>query len=313
MSTSAAIIGSGAIGTDLMLKAVQLSKELKVTVVAGTGADLDGLARARQLGITTTHEGADGLAALAEFEDVQIVFDTTTAAEHWHNAEVARQYGKRMIDLTSAGTGRQVVPAVNLERHLQADTVTMVNFGVQATVPIVSAVTSVVPVAYAEVVSSIAARSAGPAARAGIDEFIQATATAVEVLGGAGRGKAIAVLNPAEPPVTMRNTVFCLIGHGTDAAGSEERIQAAVSDVATRVTQYVPGYRLKQDVQFEQVTEPWVPALGRPFSGTKATVFLEVSGAGHHLPQYAGNLDIMTSAALRTAERLADPGAKERA
>jgi acetaldehyde dehydrogenase len=312
MSTPVAIIGSGDIATDLMIKTVR-SEDLRVVALAGTGADPHGLARARQLGIVTTSNGVDGLAALAEFADVRIVFDTTSAAEHRHNAEVVRRHGKRMIDLTSAGTGRQVVPAVNLERNLDADIVTMVNFGVQATVPIVSAVTSVVPVAYAEVVSSIASRSAGPDDRGGIDEFIRATATAVEVLGGAWRGKAIAVLNPAEPPVTMRDTVFCLIAHGADAAAPEERIRAAIKDAAARVAEYVPGYRLKQDVQFEQVTEPWVPALGGPFTGTKVAVYLEVPGGGHHLPEYAGNLDIMTSAALRTAERFAGLDAKESA
>ena len=194
-----------------------------------------------------------------------------------------------------------------------AGIVTMVNFGVQATVPIVASVTSVVPVAYAEVVSSIASCSAGPDTKAGLDEFIRVTASAVEVLGGAERGEAIAVLNPAEPPVTMRDTVFCLIEHGPDDAVPEDRIRAAVKNAAARVTEYVPGYRLKQDVQFEQVTEPWVPALGGPFTGTKAAVYLEVSGGGHHLPEYAGNLDIMTSAALRTAERLAGLDAKESA
>jgi acetaldehyde dehydrogenase len=311
MSIPVAIIGSGNIGTDLMFKVIRLSKRLKVVALAGIDPDSDGLARARKLGVATTAKGVDGLAALPGFADVRIVFDATSAAAHRHNDEVVRQHGKQMIDLTPAAIGPYVVPTVNLEQHLGAANVNMVTCGGQATTPIVSAVASVAPVAYAEIVASIASRSAGPGTRANIDEFTQTTARALEVVGGAKRGKAIIVLNPAEPPVIMRDTVFCLIEHGADGAPPEERIRAAVMEMAARVAEYVPGYRLKQDVQFERVAEPWMPVLGRPFAGTKVAVFLEVSGAGHYLPEYAGNLDIMTSAALRIAERLAELRAKE--
>jgi acetaldehyde dehydrogenase len=187
----------------------------------------------------------------------------------------------------------------------------MVTCGGQATTPIVAAVSAVEPVAYAEIVASIASRSAGPGTRANIDEFTQTTARALEMVGGAERGKAIIVLNPAEPPLRMRDTVFCVIVHPLDGGVDEARIAESVGKMVDRVQQYVPGYRLKQDVQFDPVSYPWVPPLGRRFTGTKVSVFLEVTGAGHYLPEYAGNLDIMTSAALRTGERLLDIREKE--
>lgn len=308
MSVPVAIIGSGNIGTDLMFKVKRLSEELEVAVMVGIDASSDGLARARRMGIATTDKGVDGLLSMPEFADIQVVFDATSAAAHRYNYDVVRAHGKRMIDLTPAAVGPYVVPPVNLDRHLDADNVNMVTCGGQATVPIVSAVASVATVAYAEIVASIASRSAGPGTRANIDEFTQTTARALEQVGGAGRGKAIIVLNPAEPPMTMRDTVFCLVEDEGQSGVDEAAVTASVHRMVEQVQHYVPGYQLKQDVQFERVAKSQVPALGRAFQGTKISVFLEVNGAGHYLPEYAGNLDIMTSAALRTAERLVKSG-----
>jgi acetaldehyde dehydrogenase len=302
MTTPVAIIGSGNIGTDLMFKIKRLSTTLRVAAMAGIDADSDGLARARRMGIATTHEGVDGLVALPEFADVALVFDATSAAAHRRNYERVRPYGKTMVDLTPAAIGPYVVPTVNLDEHLAADNINMVTCGGQATVPIVAAVSRVTPVAYGEIVASIASRGAGPGTRANIDEFTETTATAIERVGGAERGKAVIVLNPAEPPLVMRDTVFCLVG----PLGPAERdaVETSVAAMVAEVRDFVPGFRLKQAVQFDDVEHDFVPALGRPFSGTTVAVYLEVTGAGHYLPAYAGNLDIMTSAALRTAERL---------
>ncbi|MER7273292.1 acetaldehyde dehydrogenase (acetylating) [Dactylosporangium sp. NPDC000244] len=309
MTTPVAIIGSGNIGTDLMFKIKRLSTTLRVAAMVGIDAGSDGLARARRMGIGTTHEGVDGLVALPEFADVAIVFDATSAAAHRRNHERVRPFGKTMIDLTPAAVGPYVVPPVNLGEHLSADNINMVTCGGQATVPIVAAVSAVTPVAYGEIVASIASRSAGPGTRANIDEFTETTAAAIERVGGAERGKAVIVLNPAEPPPVMRDTVYCLVGR----LGPAERaaVDASVAAMVAEVRTYVPGYRLKQAVQYDDVTHGFVPALGRPFTGTQVSVFLEVTGAGHYLPAYAGNLDIMTSAAMRTAERLVARRAKE--
>ncbi|MFB7288896.1 acetaldehyde dehydrogenase (acetylating) [Actinacidiphila glaucinigra] len=301
MRVPVAIIGSGNIGTDLMFKVKRLSDALEVAALVGIDPHSDGLARAKRLGITTTADGVQGLVALPEFSDVRLVFDATSATAHHRNDEVLREHGRTVVDLTPAAIGPYVVPPVNLDEHLDAPNVNMVTCGGQATTPIVAAVSAVAPVAYAEIVASIASRSAGPGTRANIDEFTQTTARALEVVGGAERGKAVIILNPAEPPVKMRDTVFCLI---EQTAVDEAALSASVENMVTRVQTYVPGYRLKQDVQFDRVSHPFVPGLGRAFTGTKVSVFLEVTGAGHYLPDYAGNLDIMTSAALRTAERL---------
>ncbi|MEV0183203.1 acetaldehyde dehydrogenase (acetylating) [Streptomyces sp. NPDC050625] len=303
MSIPVAIIGSGNIGTDLMFKVKRLSSELEVAAMVGIDPESDGLARARRMGVATTHEGVKGLLAMPEFADVQLVFDATSANAHLQNHEAVSAHGKQMVDLTPAAIGPYVVPTVNLEEHLDAPNVNMVTCGGQATTPIVAAVSAAAPVAYAEIVASIAAQSAGPGTRANIDEFTATTARALETVGGAGHGKAIIVLNPAEPPLTMRDTVFCLVEQSGEEL-DEAAVQTSVATMVARVQEYVPGYRLKQEVQFDRVEEPWLPALGRPFRGIKVSVFLEVSGAGHYLPEYAGNLDIMTSAALRTAERL---------
>ncbi|MCD5344823.1 acetaldehyde dehydrogenase (acetylating) [Agromyces sp. S2-1-8] len=304
MTTGVAIIGSGNIGTDLLIKVKRLSSTLRVVAMAGIDPDSDGLARARRLGVATTHEGVDGLVAMPEFEDVELVFDATSAGAHARNDALVRDAGRVMVDLTPAAIGPYVVPVVNLGEHLGATNVNMVTCGGQATVPMVAAVSRVAPVAYAEIVASISSRSAGPGTRANIDEFTQTTARALEVIGGAERGKAIIVLNPAEPPLIMRDTVYCLVEHDDGAPLDEAAVRASVDAMVADVQGYVGGYRLKQRVQFDPVDEPCVPALDRPFRGTRVTLLLEVAGAGHYLPEYAGNLDIMTSAALRTAERL---------
>ncbi|MFE0678975.1 acetaldehyde dehydrogenase (acetylating) [Streptomyces sp. NPDC058867] len=302
--TKVAVIGSGNIGTDLMIKVLRLSESLEMAAMVGIDPDSDGLARARRLGVPTTHEGVEGLVRMDGFDAIDIIFDATSAKAHLANAAVLEPYGKRLIDLTPAAIGPFVVPPVNLEDNLGSGNVNMVTCGGQATIPMVHAVARVTPVPYAEIVASIASKSAGPGTRANIDEFTETTSAAIERVGGADRGKAIIVLNPAEPPLIMRDTVFCLIG---DA--DHDVIRASVADMAAEVAKYVPGYRLKQDVQFTPVPadEPvhtLLPA-DSPAVTTKVSVFLEVEGAAHYLPAYAGNLDIMTSAALRTAEHIA--------
>jgi len=302
-----AIIGSGNIGTDLMIKVLRLSEHLDVAAMAGIDPGSDGLARARRLKVATTHEGLDGLVRLDEFADVRYVFDATSAGAHRHHDEVLRALGRTVIDLTPAALGPYVVPPVNLGEHLDAPNVNMVTCGGQATIPIVAAVAAVTPVHYGEIIASISSRSAGPGTRANIDEFTETTASAIEQVGGATRGKAIIVLNPAEPPLIMRDTVHCLVSD-MDAVDTEA-VTASIEEMVGRVQAYVPGYRLKQKVQFETVTtdDPLHRLVPReaPSDAVKVSVFLEVEGAAHYLPAYAGNLDIMTSAALRTAERMA--------
>ncbi|WP_399897735.1 acetaldehyde dehydrogenase (acetylating) [Streptomyces sp. BBFR51] len=299
-----AVIGSGHIGTDLMIKVMRLSKTLRMGAMAGIDPASDGLARAGRLKVATTAGGIDGLVEMDEFAGIKVIFDATSAKAHVRNAEIARHHGKLMIDLTPAALGPFVVPPVNLEEHLDAPNVNMVTCGGQATIPVVAAVSRIAPVAYGEIVASIASRSAGPGTRANIDEFTETTGEAIRVVGGAAVGKAIIVLNPAEPPLVMRDTVYCLVEGAVDA-GTRERIAGSVREMAADVREYVPGYRLKQDVQFDPVEDVMVPALGRRITGVRVSVFLEVLGAGHYLPDYAGNLDIMTSAAVRTAERIA--------
>lgn len=298
-----AIIGSGNIGTDLLIKSMRSSDTIDVIAMCGIDPESDGLARAKRLGVATTAEGIDGLVALTEFSDVELVFDATSAGAHMHHDEVLQAHGKRVLDLTPAAIGPYVVPTVNMHEHLSAPNVNMVTCGGQATVPIVAAVAQVAPVEYGEIVSSVSSRSAGPGTRANIDEFTETTAKAIEVVGGASLGKAIIVLNPAEPPLIMRNTVFCLT-----ETGEPEDFRRSIAEMVEKVQQYVPGYRLKQEVQVDRISdaEPIrIPQLDRKFTGWKISVFLEVEGAGHYLPPYAGNLDIMTSAALKTAEQIA--------
>ncbi|MFH8436729.1 acetaldehyde dehydrogenase (acetylating) [Streptomyces sp. NPDC018007] len=274
-----------------------------VTAAAMIGIDpeSDGLARARRLGVPTSSDGVAGLIAMDGFDGIDVVFDATSAAAHHRNAAALAPYGKTLIDLTPAATGPYVVPSVNLDEHLDAPDLNMVTCGGQATVPVVAAVAAVAPVHYAEIVASIASRSAGPGTRANIDEFTETTSRALERVGGAARGKAIIVLNPAEPALLMRDTVHCLV----DEADTD-RIAASVRAKAAEVAAYVPGYRLKQEPQFRTLTAD--DPLVRLGGGARllVSVYLEVEGAAHYLPAYAGNLDIMTAAALRTAERLAE-------
>jgi acetaldehyde dehydrogenase len=301
--SNVAIIGSGNIGTDLLVKVKRNAKQLGVSALVGIDPDSDGLAFARRHGVATTHQGIDGLLDMPEFADVRIVFDATSAKAHKRHDEMLRQYGKQVIDLTPASIGPFVVPVVNLTDHIAAPNLSMVSCGGQATIPIVAAVSRVTPVHYAEIVASIASKSAGPGTRANIDEFTQTTARAIESVGGAALGKAIIVLNPAEPPLIMRDTVYCLSSDADDAA-----IAQSIEQMVAQVQTYVPGYRLKQAVQFDKVGAGGrkVNLPGRKnFQGLMTTVFLEVEGAAHYLPSYAGNLDIMTSAALATGERLA--------
>lgn len=297
-----AIIGTGNIGTDLMIKITRLSKTLEVAAFVEIDPQSDGIGRAKRLGIPVTSRGVDGLLEMPQFGDIEFVFDATSAAAHARHNEVLRAYGKRIIDLTPAAIGPFVVPSVNLDANLAAPNINMVTCGGQATIPIVAAVNRVARVRYAEIVVSIASKSAGPGTRANIDEFTETTAHAIEAIGGAERGKAIVVLNPAEPPLMMRDTVYCLCD---DA--DEDEIGRSIEKTVADVSAYVPGYRLKQAVQFERFggNRPlYIPDLDKEFTGLKVTAFLEVEGAAHYLPAYAGNLDIMTSAALQTAERI---------
>lgn len=304
--TKVAIIGSGNIGTDLMIKVMRLSKVLEMGAFVGIDPESDGLKRAARMGVPVTAGGIEGLVAMPGFADIEIVFDATSAGAHKRHDEVLRAHGKRVIDLTPAAIGPYTVPPVNMEAHLDAPNVNMVTCGGQATIPIVAAVNRISPVHYGEIVASIASKSAGPGTRANIDEFTETTSKAIEVVGGARRGKAIIVLNPAEPPLIMRDTVYCLCDMADEAA-IEDSVKKMVAEVQT----YVPGYRLKQAIQFERVghnSRLYIPEMDETFVGLKVSVFLEVEGAAHYLPAYAGNLDIMTSAALKTAERMVERG-----
>ena len=306
MKTKVAIIGSGNIGTDLLIKIMRLSDTLEMGAFVGIDSASDGLQRAARMGVATTAEGIDGLLAMPEFGDIDIVFDATSATAHARHSTALLAAGKRVVDLTPAAIGPYVIPPVNGEAHLDAPNVNMVTCGGQATIPIVAAVNRVARVRYGEIVASIASKSAGPGTRANIDEFTETTSRAIVEVGGAERGKAIIVLNPAEPPLIMRDTVYCLSDEG-----DRDAIVASVEAMVAEVQTYVPGYRLKQAVQVEHIgsNQPLrMPELDEPLTGLKVTAFLEVEGAAHYLPAYAGNLDIMTSAALRTAERIARRG-----
>ena len=296
-----AIIGSGNIGTDLMIKVLRHGKNIAMGAMVGIDPLSEGLARADRLGVPTTAKGIDGLVAMPEFKDIRIVFDATSAKAHLGHNEILKKHGIRVIDLTPAAIGPYVVPSVNLDEHGDLQNLNMVTCGGQATIPMVAAVSSVAKVHYAEIVASISSKSAGPGTRANIDEFTETTSRAIEVVGGATKGKAIIILNPAEPPMIMRDTVFCL----TDEADTD-KIEAAVEHMVAKVQSYVPGYRLKQRVQFDRIDTPvLVPGVGLR-TGLKTSIYLEVEGAAHYLPAYAGNLDIMTSASLICAEQLAE-------
>ena len=303
MKTKVAILGSGNIGTDLMIKVLRTSKTLEVGALVGIDPASDGLARGRRLGVPILTGGIDDLMRWPGVGDIRLVFDATSARAHGRHSEIARAYEMQMVDLTPAAAGPYLVPVVNMGSHFDSPDVSMVSCGGQATIPIVAAVSRVASVHYAEIVSSISSKSAGPGTRANIDEFTQTTSRAIEIVGCARRGKAIIVLNPAEPPIMMRNTVFCLSDEA-DTAEIARSIERAVSEVR----EYVGGYRLKQEVQFDRIGAENAMILHGVgvFTGIKTSVFLEVEGSAHYLPAYAGNLDIMTSAALATGERLAE-------
>jgi acetaldehyde dehydrogenase len=299
----AAIIGSGNIGTDLMIKLLRHSPSIEVAAMVGVDPESDGLARAARMDVATTHEGIAGLQKMDSWQDIALVFDATSAKAHLHHHEICTAEGKVLIDLTPAAIGPYTVPVVNMDQNLDAPNLNMVTCGGQATIPMVAAVSQVARVHYAEIVASISSRSAGPGTRANIDEFTETTSKAIETLGGASKGKAIIILNPAEPPMIMRDTVLVL----SDAV-DQDKVAKSIESMVERVQEYVPGYRLKQKVQFETFTSDnpqHIPGHG-DFAGLKTSVFLEVEGAAHYLPAYAGNLDIMTSAARATAERVAE-------
>jgi acetaldehyde dehydrogenase (acetylating) len=298
-----AIIGSGNIGTDLMIKVLRSEGSLTMAAMVGIDPQSDGLTRAKRLGVATSSDGIDGLLVMPHFDDIRLVFDATSAAAHIEHWKRLRDKDVRVLDLTPAAIGPFCVPVVNLEDHIDERNLNMVTCGGQATVPIVAAVNRAAPVAYAEIVSSISSKSAGPGTRASIDEFVETTATALKVVGGAQRSKTVLILNPADPPILMRNTVYCLVEGDCDHA----TVEASITTMVGEVQRYVPGYRLRKPVQFEtfDADDPLhIPETGK-FIGTRVTVMLQVTGAAHYLPAYAGNLDIMTSAALATAERIA--------
>ena len=286
-----ALIGPGNIGTDLLAK-LQRSPVLEPVWMVGIDPESDGLKRAREMGLKTTSDGVDGLIPHMKADGVQIVFDATSAYVHAENSRKVNEQGALMIDLTPAAIGPFCVPPVNLKAHVGSGemNVNMVTCGGQATIPMVAAVSRVQPVAYGEIVATVSSRSVGPGTRKNIDEFTRTTAGAVEKVGGAKKGKAIIVINPAEPPLIMRDTVHCLVD---EAAGAPDQaaITASVHAMLAEVQKYVPGYRLVN---------------GPVFDGQRVSVYLEVEGLGDYLPKYAGNLDIMTAAAARTAEMFAE-------
>lgn len=286
-----AIVGSGNISTDLLYKLLR-SEWLEPRWMVGIDPESDGLARAAKLGLETTHEGVDWL--LAQPDKPDLVFEATSAYVHRDAAPKYAEAGIRAIDLTPAAVGPAVIPPANLREHLDAPNVNMITCGGQATIPIVYAVSRIVEVPYAEIVASVASVSAGPGTRANIDEFTKTTARGVQTIGGAARGKAIIILNPADPPMIMRDTIFCAIA--TDA--DREAIAASIHDVVKEVQTYVPGYRLLNEPQFD---EPSINSGGQAL----VTTFVEVEGAGDYLPPYAGNLDIMTAAATKVGEEIA--------
>lgn len=286
-----ALIGPGNIGTDLLAK-LKRSPVLEPVWMVGIDPNSDGLKKAREMGLKTTAEGVDGLVPHMRDDGVQIVFDATSAYVHPENSRKVIAQGAMMIDLTPAAIGPYCVPPVNLKEHIgkREMNVNMVTCGGQATIPMVAAVNRVQPVAYGEIVATVSSKSAGPGTRKNIDEFTRTTAGAIEKVGGAQKGKAIIIINPAEPPLIMRDTVHCLID---ERAGKpdEEAITRSIHDMIAEVQKYVPGYKLVN---------------GPVFDGQRVSVFLEVEGLGDYLPKYAGNLDIMTAAAARTAEMFAE-------
>lgn len=279
-----AILGSGNIGTDLMIK-LGRSEILELTTVIGIDPESDGLRRAKELGYVAIDTGLEGFLERPELAD--IVFDATSAKAHIRHAKLLKEAGKKVIDMTPAARGPFVVPSVNMGSNIEAENINLITCGGQATIPMVHAVNRVSPVEYAEIVATISSRSAGPGTRANIDEFTVTTSRGIEEVGGAKKGKAIIILNPAEPPILMRDTVYALVEEGTM---DEAKIYESIKEMEKTVQSYVPGYRLR--------TEPI-------FDGNKVTIFIEVEGAGDYLPKYSGNLDIMTAAGVKVAEEFA--------
>ncbi len=308
--TRIAILGSGNIGTDLMVKIMLGSASLEVAALVGIEKQSEGLRRAEKMDVFTSHGGLEDLRRHRIYDDIDIVFDATSAKAHIKHAEILHKDHKVAIDLTPAAVGPYIVPSVNLFANLGERNMNMVTCGGQATIPIVAAVSEIAPVRYAEIVASISSKSAGPGTRANIDEFTQTTARAIETIGGAQRGKAIIILNPASPPLVMRDTVYCLV-----QSEDETKIADSIVKMVQKVQSYVPGYRLKQEIQFEPFCENALihssQLTGKPHM--KVSVFLEVEGLGHYLPKYAGNLDIMTSAAKAVGESLVQTGKMEKA
>jgi acetaldehyde dehydrogenase len=288
---TAAIVGPGNIGTDLLAK-LRRSEHVEVRYMVGVDPASDGLDRARRLGVQASAGGVDWLLARGELPD--LVFEATSAKAHRAHAPRYAEAGIQVVDLTPAAVGPLVCPPVNLREHLGAPNVNMITCGGQATIPLVRAVSSVTPVPYAEIVASISSRSAGPGTRANIDEFTTTTARAIESVGGAERGKAVIILNPVEPPMIMRDTVFCAIAADADTGA----ITASVTAMVAEVARYVPGYALRADPQFDPPADEWS-------SWARVALFLEVRGNGDYLPAWAGNLDIMTAAAARVGDLLA--------
>ncbi|WP_455231272.1 acetaldehyde dehydrogenase (acetylating) [Geopseudomonas aromaticivorans] len=284
----AAIIGPGNIGTDLVMKMLR-SEWIEPVWMVGIDPESDGLKRAREFGLKTTAEGVDGLLPHVIADDIRVAFDATSAYAHAENSRKLNELGVLMIDLTPAAIGPFCVPPVNLKEHVGKleMNVNMVTCGGQATIPMVAAVSRVQPVAYGEIVATVSSRSVGPGTRKNIDEFTRTTASAIEKVGGAKEGKAIIIINPAEPPLMMRDTIHCL----TESEPDRDAITASVHAMLAEVQKYVPGYRLKN---------------GPVFDGNRVSIFMEVEGLGDYLPKYAGNLDIMTAAGLRTAEMFAE-------
>lgn len=294
MKIRCALIGSGNIGTDLLYKLLR-SDVLEPVWMVGIDADSDGLKRARDLGVKTTHEGVDGLIKHIEEDNIEIAFDATSAYVHAENSRKLVEKGVKVIDLTPAAIGPFCVPPVNLDEHLTQgeDNVNMVTCGGQATIPMVYAVSRIQDVSYGEIIATISSKSAGPGTRKNIDEFTVTTSGAIEKVGGADKGKAIIILNPAEPPLMMRDTVHCL----TKGEPDQEKITQSVLAMEAAVQAYVPGYRIKE---------------GPVFDGNRVSIYLEVKGIGDYLPEYAGNLDIMTAASAKTAEMFAKQMIKNR-
>ena len=298
-----AIIGSGNIGTDLLIKIMRKSDILEVSAFIGIDPASEGLQRAEKWGIPISSKGVEGLISMSQFENIEIVFDATSAKAHQYNWGILSEYPNiKMIDMTPEAIGPYVVPPVNFDKISNQRNINMVTCGGQATIPVVAAVARVAKVKYAEIIATISSKSAGPGTRQNIDEFTVTTARAIESITGAEKAKAIIILNPAEPPIIMRDTIFTL-----SEEGDRDKIEQSVEDMVKEVQKYVPGYRLKQKVQFEEIpVERAVKINGIGHChGLKTSVFLEVEGAGHYLPPYAGNLDIMTSASLAVGEKLA--------